>query len=649
MPDRPAPAAVNVDPGLLARAVLDRRWTVLARTGVDLASVATWDRRLDRRTRILVPADVQAFVAPRAGAEPVVPLTGGPGDPAPFAAGAPRPPGVHLHWAMPDALLRGRESRAPDGSRAARDDAAFDSPRLPDRWVVVRALFPAGATQALLRGWVLDAPTGAVTPLATYAGTPNPAPPGTPVHRPLDAASGGSLLWTASYAASAGRFAFHDPLDDLPPAGIGAEGAAYVVAGWWSDLAADPLGASVGPERLDAAVAALGWHVTHDRADGLQQSEDPNVARLRTSLGLASPAPAAPAAVVTADGRTVARSLGRSALDVAVPVRDARQVLVGPALPRYATLVHGAVLGVPVGGALPAGVDDRPAPGAARAALGLDLDDVVAAFGAGALGAGPDGRAAAERLTAAFTGGLLDRLGTPDGLAELEEREHADGFASLPGTPLAGARTDRLRAEDSAAVGPTTVGRKGRGAAAAEARPKDPAVALGWKGGRGVEVRATKHGDFARARTAGEEVTGARTAGRAAAPEAREVVRPAPRWFRPQAPLLAVRGARPNHRHQGDGLYDDKGLLRCRYPRECVAAWRGVVTGAAVVPSLGSGAVPAEVLTVVREAVLLDPYARGWLAAAAASAAAPAGAPRSTRASPPRWCGCTAPRGATTG
>ena len=59
--------------------------------------------------------------------------------------------------------------------------------------------------------------------------------------------------------------------------------------------------------------------------------------------------------------------------------------------------------------------------------------------------------------------------------------------------------------------------------------------------------------------------------------DAREVPKAPPRYFRPQPPMLALRGAHPNHRHHGDGLYDENGMLRCRYPRECVPGIDGVV------------------------------------------------------------------------
>ena len=71
-----------------------------------------------REHRLLVPIDVQALYVQQGDTERMVSLpmlVAGPdgqgvanledGLPDPFTEGAPRPPGVHLHWAMPDALL----------------------------------------------------------------------------------------------------------------------------------------------------------------------------------------------------------------------------------------------------------------------------------------------------------------------------------------------------------------------------------------------------------------------------------------------------------------------------------------------------------------------------------------------------------------
>ena len=116
-------------------AAFSQRWAALTKLDVDIDTIRTWDRRLPRDKRILVPVDVQAYVVPTAGAEATVAIAGGASDPEPFAAGAAPPSGVHLHWAMPDALMRGSH---------VEGATSITMPALPDRWVVVRTLLPVG-------------------------------------------------------------------------------------------------------------------------------------------------------------------------------------------------------------------------------------------------------------------------------------------------------------------------------------------------------------------------------------------------------------------------------------------------------------------------------------------------------------------------
>ena len=82
--------------------------------------------------------------------------------------------------------------------------------------------------------------------------------------------------------------------------------------------------------------------------------------------------------------------------------------------------------------------------------------------------------------------------------------------------------------------------------------------------------------------------------------------------------MVAVQGASRSLRHGGDGRASPDGLLWCRWAHQTVRELKGLVSGAAVLPSLGNGAVPAEVLSLAQEAVLHSPYNRGWLADVAA-------------------------------
>jgi hypothetical protein len=213
------------EPNQVKEAMTDARWAGLVRVDTDAATIDHWDTGLLRDTRLLVPVDVQALYVPPDGKEPMVrlafDLTTVEGDPPPlpppFDPGKPREPGVHLHWAVPDALLRGKVddpelAGTPEGNRLAL-------PALPDRWTVLRILLPGQADTPQVRGWVLTADTARAVPLEDW---PQGAGGAKPAGRELTAealtgSAGGSLAWTAGYDATTNRMAFHDPLTDLGP------------------------------------------------------------------------------------------------------------------------------------------------------------------------------------------------------------------------------------------------------------------------------------------------------------------------------------------------------------------------------------------------------------------------------------------------
>src|SRR4051794_19161583 len=158
------------DAETIAREMQSPRWSALARTNLSLDAVGRFDPTLVRDTRVLVPIDVQALVVAAGSVEPMVrlPLSIAAPDDAPpapatdiLADGPPRPAGVHLHWAMPDALLRGKLADNGPTNRLAL-------PPLPDRWVVLRVVAPKGASVPVVRGWVLEADTTRVVPLEQW-------------------------------------------------------------------------------------------------------------------------------------------------------------------------------------------------------------------------------------------------------------------------------------------------------------------------------------------------------------------------------------------------------------------------------------------------------------------------------------------------
>src|SRR5262249_5312628 len=136
-----------------------------------------------------------------------------------------------------------------------------------------------------------------------------------------------------------------------------------------------------------------------------------------------------------------------------------RAVSVAAARPHWprSTLLHGVVYGVPVAG--PGVAGHRPRPAAVHVSLGPPTDGGAAVLAGAGLGlTGADERRAIERVLAAFTGQLLPRLGTADGVVDVEEHEHAAGFAARPGGD---GGVDRLLPAGEA--GPLGAGRAARG------------------------------------------------------------------------------------------------------------------------------------------------------------------------------------------
>jgi len=638
------------DPGLVGKVAGTQRWSVLARTDLTVGEIGTWDPALLRDPRLLVPIDVQALVAAAGGTEPVVrmlsALRAGPGQPAfpaPFDPGSPREPGVHLHWALPDALMRGRIDQLPDDADPTDPGQRLQMRPAPDRWAVVRLLCPTGSDTAVVTGWVIEADTARAVLFPDYpaqAAAATPAGAAVPPDR-LTPVIGGNAAWAASYDGTLNRFAFHDPLDDLDAiraaSGPLLSTASYVVAGWWSDAASDPLDGVRSGSSLHALLADLGWRVAGD-ADPAGPAASAGAAdRLITDdtkswLGLPTaqryPAepnlttPAAAGRIEAADHLTLAQSTGPYQGAASTFARAAGDIIRTPVWQATSTLLHGSVLGVPLDGSAVA--DARPDPAAARVVLGVTPDDLVAGLIEPGLAAqAPEQRRAVEMLVGAFGAGVLKRLGTPDGIADIEQREHAVAFTSTPSGEVS---IDRLLVGQAGVAG--TVGSRGRSAArllaAAAASAAAPATAAGaparlvWAKALLPEApaQAVRLADRSRMQAAGNAgVPPAQVV--TPPPQVTEVSRPGPRWFTPLLPSLAVSGAGRSLRHGGDGRFSPDGALQCRWPSQVQRGADSIVSPQRAVPALGSAAVPPELLALAREALVTSPYAVGWLSAAA--------------------------------
>ena len=96
------------------------------------------------------------------------------------------------------------------------------------------------------------------------------------------------------------------------------------------------------------------------------------------------------------------------------------------------------------------------------------------------------------------------------------------------------------------------------------------------------------------------------------APVAREVARPAPRFHRPAPPVLAITGGgRTRSAVERD---EADGVLRCRTSDQVSKGLAGVLGADELLTTIGSGAVPDEVLLLAREALAEDPHLASWRA-----------------------------------
>ena len=97
----------------------------------------------------------------------------------------------------------------------------------------------------------------------------------------------------------------------------------------------------------------------------------------------------------------------------------------------------------------------------------------------------------------------------------------------------------------------------------------------------------------------------------------RSVERPAPAYHAPISPVMALVG--PGRRILAAERDEADGMLRVRTSDQPVRGLAGVVDASRLLRSIGSGAVPDEVLTLAREAVAEDPYLTAWRSERAAA------------------------------
>ena len=248
-------------------------------------------------------------------------------------------------------------------------------------------------------------------------------------------------------------------------------------------------------------------------------------------------------------------------------------------------LLHGSLYGVPLGAA--GGAENRPRPDDVQLVWGEHGDDVAATLASTALApADASARRAYERLLAAFTGNLVDRIDSADG----PRRRRGAGARRRLREPAGRRRRHRSparRCRRRLARGRPPRARRGG------ARRRGRGAEQGRRGNedRLRQRRRTLHVVSKDAQRAdmmswGETDSERDTkrvvpelAGRAA-PNTREVRQAAPRFYAPLEPLVAVRGARRSLRHGGDGRASGDGKLHCRYPAQVIRAIEQVIDGA---------------------------------------------------------------------
>ena len=645
-----------------------------------------------------VPIHVDAIAIPASGAPRGSQWAGATTDDT-FTDAAALEPGVHLQWALPDALARGSISE--DG------DVRF--PTVPERWMVLRFNPPRAGARRSYQAWIVDAQTGgrpsplgmwvgvnrsASAPRLTAAGLQDAA-------GELQAIDGVKGPTVASYYRDCrGRFGFHDPLNtgvvtelsappgDSPPR---TGPLTYLVVGWYADPGRDPFHQlKTWTDRLDWMVEA-GWSADSIHlfaASWVQPEVEVAVESTPSAIG-----------VDFGDVRITGGRRGPGRLDLSerpglridpgdLRAPDLEGVLTR--LDQYTTdttqtpdrlVLHGQVVDVAWGGAggrhFDPNVPLRPGdPGAEPPSItvGSSLSEALAHV----VGQGESGV-----FVEAVQHGLTGQLATAEGLERLPHLLHERSFASQPGTPdvryiveLHDPSTRFEEDDDDPEVGAgprLDIPGKLRGLrdvprSVTEIEVRDhradrlrPAVAVGSAGPNrpgamrrlrsGLRIDAARRavlGDARRAFTGPVSAAGTRVdhvadlvtladAGMAngvrigrplaevvaaggpfggARAHIRRVEYPTPRWWKPNAPALLVKGPKRSYRHGFDGRFDASGLLATRAEGQAVSSVlptggvpeNGRVSAAALfIERSDLQKVPPAVRELVREAVLLDP------------------------------------------
>jgi hypothetical protein len=215
---------------------------------------------------LLVPISVVAKIIKTKTAVPS--LAG-----APFNTDLSLEVGVHVHWALPDALTRAQHTGQNAEENIPPNQILF--PGVPDLWLVTRFDPPkANSVTRTWKAWVVDSRAGTATPLSQWS-----APAAhdlktihtLPGVLPMSAQNPGWGVWddrqtpfdlaitsAVYYPTARSRFGFYDNLAGLPATGS----VSYTVLGWYAFPGEDPLNQSAHREQQ---ISDWGWSYDHHR------------------------------------------------------------------------------------------------------------------------------------------------------------------------------------------------------------------------------------------------------------------------------------------------------------------------------------------------------------------------------------------------
>ena len=190
--------------------------------------------------------------------------------PDPLATQPAPTPGVHLHWALPDALTHGVE-----------ENGTMTYPFVPNRWLVTRSWWDPGARRTQAKAWVVQSDALSAAQSAQCVAWPVPSGgsyeqqwlgrvmdasqwtgEASPAAEPfLTAVGPGDPTFAACYWNCRGAFALQDDVADIQVANGATVALTYSVVGWYSDPSKGPLAGSTDPATWAARMKQLGWTV----------------------------------------------------------------------------------------------------------------------------------------------------------------------------------------------------------------------------------------------------------------------------------------------------------------------------------------------------------------------------------------------------